>query len=294
VLLVGVSSRRVLDDAYRTFFDLVTGHIGTVIADARAYEEERKRAEALAEIDRAKTVFFSNISHEFRTPLTLMLGPIEDALTDPDEPLPATQLARIETVQRNGTRLLKLVNTLLDFSRIEAGRVEASYEPTDLAAYTAELASVFRSAIERAGMHLVVDCPPLPELVYVDREMWEKIVLNLLSNAFKFTFTGEIRVSLRWGDGGVGEAGEVTSALSLSSLSSPPHVVLEIQDTGIGIPAAELPHLFERFHRVKEAQGRSIEGSGIGLSLHQCGSYLIFNGIACELLCRRSPALVAY
>jgi PAS domain S-box-containing protein len=269
VLLVGVSSRRVLDDAYRTFFDLVTGHIGTVIADARAYEEERKRAEALAEIDRAKTVFFSNISHEFRTPLTLMLGPIEDALTDPDEPLPATQLARIETVQRNGTRLLKLVNTLLDFSRIEAGRVEASYEPTDLAAYTAELASVFRSAIERAGMHLVVDCPPLPELVYVDREMWEKIVLNLLSNAFKFTFTGEIRVSLRWGDGGVGEAGEVTSALSLSSLSSPPHVVLEIQDTGIGIPAAELPHLFERFHRVKEAQGRSIEGSGIGLSLVQ-------------------------
>jgi PAS domain S-box-containing protein len=248
VLLVGVSSRRILDDAYRTFFDLVTGHIGTAIADARAYEEERKRAEALAEIDRAKTVFFSNISHEFRTPLTLMLGPIEDALTDSDEPLPATQLARIETVQRNGTRLLKLVNTLLDFSRIEAGRVEASYEPTDLAAYTAELASVFRSAIERAGMHLVVECPPLPELVYVDREMWEKIVLNLLSNAFKFTFTGEIAVHLQYKND---------------------HVELAVRDTGIGIPGAELPHLFERFHRVKEAQGRSIEGSGIGLSLVQ-------------------------
>jgi PAS domain S-box-containing protein len=299
VLLVGVSSRRVLDDAYRTFFDLVTGHIGTVIADARAYEEERKRAEALAEIDRAKTVFFSNISHEFRTPLTLMLGPLEDALTSVKEwgsggveewrsggakDDPSTLKEQLQLAQRNGTRLLKLVNTLLDFSRIEAGRVEASYEPTDLAAYTAELASVFRSAIERSGMHLVVDCPPLPELVYIDREMWEKIVLNLLSNAFKFTFTGEIRVSLRWGDGGGGEAGGVggvgegrearevkptTSPSSPSSPSTHPHVVLQVHDTGIGIPAAELPHLFERFHRVKEAQGRSIEGSGIGLSLVQ-------------------------
>lgn len=273
VLLVGVSSRRVLDDAYQTFFDLVTGHIGTVIADARAYEEERKRAEALAEIDRAKTVFFSNISHEFRTPLTLMLGPLEDALTDPDEPLPATQLARIETVQRNGTRLLKLVNTLLDFSRIEAGRVEASYEPTDLAAYTAELASVFRSAIERAGMHLIVDCPPLPELVYIDREMWEKIVLNLLSNAFKFTFEGEIRVSLRWERQEAGSrrqaADESSSSPSALCPLPPAFVLLKVRDTGIGVPAAELPHLFERFHRVKEAQGRSIEGSGIGLSLVQ-------------------------
>jgi PAS domain S-box-containing protein len=279
MLLVGVSSRRVLDDAYRTFFSLVTGHLGAVIADARAYEEERKRAEALAEIDRAKTVFFSNISHEFRTPLTLMLSPIEDALSDPDEPLPATQLARIETVQRNGTRLLKLVNTLLDFSRIEAGRVQASYESTDLAAYTAELASVFRSAIERAGMRLVIDCPPLPEPVYVDREMWGKIVLNLLSNAFKFTFEGEIRVSLRWTgeDTETREHGDTETQADEANLSTSPrlplsassYVQFSVIDTGIGIPAAELPHLFERFHRVKGAQGRSIEGSGIGLSLVQ-------------------------
>jgi signal transduction histidine kinase len=97
-------------------------------------------------------------------------------------------------------RLLKLVNTLLDFSRIEAGRIVASYEPTDVSALTAELASVFRSAIERAGMKLVIDCPPLAEAVYIDREMWEKIVLNLISNAFKFTFDGEIGVSLRQAD----------------------------------------------------------------------------------------------
>ncbi|MBV9386453.1 MAG: response regulator, partial [Chroococcidiopsidaceae cyanobacterium CP_BM_ER_R8_30] len=248
ILLVGLNPFRLFDDNYRGFLDLVSGQIAASIANAQAYEEERKRAEAFAELDRAKTVFFSNISHEFRTPLTLMLGPTEDALSDLADPLSPTQQARIEIVQRNGQRLLKLVNTLLDFSRIEAGRVQAVYEPTDLAAFTAELASIFRSAIERANMRLLVDCPPLPEPVYVDREMWEKILLNLLSNAFKFTFTGDISIHLQWQDS---------------------HIQLAVRDTGIGIPATELPHLFERFHRVKGSQGRSFEGSGIGLSLVQ-------------------------
>ena len=112
------------------------------------------------------------------------------------EPLPPRQRERVEIVHRNALRLLKLVNTLLDFSRIEAGRVQAVYEPTDLASLTTDLASVFRSAVERAGMRLVVDCPPSPEPVYVDRDMWEKIVLNLLSNAFKYTLEGGITVSL--------------------------------------------------------------------------------------------------
>ena len=117
-----------------------------------------------------------------------MLGPLEDELRENGK-----GHQRIEIAHRNCQRLLKLVNTLLDFSRIEAGRIEAVYEPTDLTAATTELASVFRSAVEKAGLRLVVDCPPLPEKVYVDREMWEKIVLNLLSNAFKFTFEGEIQ-----------------------------------------------------------------------------------------------------
>nr|ADN17836.1 multi-sensor hybrid histidine kinase [Gloeothece verrucosa PCC 7822] len=248
LLVVGLNPFRLFDDDYRRFIDLVAAQISASIANAQAYEEERKRAEALAELDRAKTVFFSNVSHEFRTPLTLMLGPIEDVLTDKDEPLGPSQQERIEIVQRNGLRLLKLVNTLLDFSRIEAGRVEAVYEATDLSVFTTELASVFRSTIERAGMRLMVNCPPLPEPVYVDREMWEKIVLNLLSNAFKFTLNGEISVSLEW----------VKHSVKLS-----------VNDTGIGIPEAEIPLLFERFHRVKGAQGRSFEGSGIGLSLVQ-------------------------
>jgi PAS domain S-box-containing protein len=248
ILIAGLNPFRLFDDNYQRFIDLVAAQIAASIANAQAYEEERKRAEALAEIDRAKTVFFSNVSHEFRTPLTLMLGPLEDTLTTCATLLPAKEREQLEMVQRNGLRLLKLVNSLLDFSRIEAGRVQASYEPTNLATFTAELASVFRSAVERAGMQLSVNCPALPAPVYVDREMWEKIVLNLLSNAFKFTMAGEIAVSLQW-------------------LND--HVEFAVKDTGIGIPAAEIPHLFERFHRVKGAQGRTFEGSGIGLSLVQ-------------------------
>ena len=202
VLVLGISAWLDFDDLYRGFCDLVTAQVSTAIANARAYEEERKRAEALAALDQAKTAFFSNISHEFRTPLTLMLGPLEDALAQPPGALSAEDRERLTVAHRNALRLLRLVNTLLDFSRIEAGRIQASFEPTDLPGYTAELASTFRSALERAGLALTVDCPPLPPGVeaYVDREMWEKIVLNLLSNAFKFTFEGEVEVALR--DGG--------------------------------------------------------------------------------------------
>ncbi|HEY9830142.1 MAG TPA: PAS domain S-box protein, partial [Stenomitos sp.] len=247
ILVVGLNPFRLFDNNYRGFIDLVAAQIAASIANAQAYEEERKRAEALAELDRAKTIFFSNISHEFRTPLTLMLSPLEEMLAHSAGLLPSER-SHLETAHRNSLRLLKLVNTLLDFSRIEAGRVKAVYEPIDLAMFTADLAGMFRSAIERAGMCLCVECTPLPEPVYVDREMWEKIVLNLLSNAFKFTWEGEITVVLRWADD---------------------HVELEVRDTGTGIPAEEMPHLFERFHRVEGARGRTYEGSGIGLSLVQ-------------------------
>ena len=246
-LVAGVSPRRPLDDQHRAFFDLLATQISTTVTNARAYEEERRRAESLAELDRAKTAFFSNVSHEFRTPLTLLLGPVADVLAELDN-TPASQAQRenLEIAYRNGLRLQKLVNTLLDFSRIEAGRVQASYEATDLAAMTAELASNFRSACERAGIDLVVDCPDLEEPVYVDPDMWEKIVLNLVSNAFKFTFSGRIEVSLR---------------------KTAEHVVLTVRDTGVGISAAELPKIFERFHRVEVSRGRTQEGSGIGLAL---------------------------
>jgi PAS domain S-box-containing protein len=246
VLVAALNPYRQMDASYSGFIDLVAGQIAASIANARAYDEERKRAEALAEIDRAKTTFFSNVSHEFRTPLTLMLGPVQDLLSRSQTHLTPTAKEQLELANRNGARLLRLVNTLLDFSRIEAGRVHAVYQATDLATFTAELASVFRSATERGGLKLVVDCLPLHELAYVDRDMWEKIVLNLLSNAFKFTFEGEITVSLEQ----VGNSAE-----------------LRVRDTGVGIPAAEIPKLFDRFHRVPNARSRTHEGSGIGLAL---------------------------
>jgi signal transduction histidine kinase len=244
VLIAGFSTRRIVDADYRSFFDLVAGHLSTAIGNATAFEQERKRAEALAELDRAKTTFFTNVSHEFRTPLTLMLGLLEDELRENPH---ASE--RLEIAHRNALRLLKLVNTLLDFARIEAGRAKAIYQPTELGSMTADLASHFRSAIERGGVQLVVECPVLDEPVYVDREMWEKIVLNLLSNAFKFTFAGVIAVRLQ--------------AIAGS------HVDLTVSDTGIGIEEKELPHIFERFHRTNAAQGRSYEGTGIGLALVQ-------------------------
>ncbi|MGE6761632.1 ATP-binding protein [Corallococcus interemptor] len=245
-LVAGVSARRAPDDDYRGFLGLVADHLATALGNARAYEEEKKRAEALAELDRAKTAFFSNVSHEFRTPLTLMLGPIEEGLADDRQPLPPAQRERQEVVRRNGLRLQKLVNTLLDFARMEAGRAQVSFVPTDLSALTADLASHFTSATAAAGLTLRVDCPALPEPVQVDPSLWEKIVLNLLSNAFKFTLQGEIRVALRW-------------------LGA--QVELSVQDTGIGIPEEEQQRVFERFHRVEGARGRSHEGTGIGLSL---------------------------
>jgi PAS domain S-box-containing protein len=221
---------------------------GRDITEKKAHERELARQrEELAQLDKLKTQFFANISHEFRTPLTLMMGPLEDAISG-SEGLSAANREQLELAHRNSLRLLKLVNTLLDFSRIEAGRIQASYEPTDISLLTTELASVFRSAIERAGMRLIIDCPALPEKVYIDREMWEKIILNLLSNAFKFTFEGEIEVTLRCAERAV---------------------ELTVRDTGTGIPASEIPRLFERFHRVKGARGRSYEGSGIGLALVQ-------------------------
>ncbi|HEX5281866.1 MAG TPA: response regulator [Micropepsaceae bacterium] len=243
ILIAGLNPYRLFDSFYRDFLGLVAGQIGAAIGNAQAYEEERKRAEALAEIDRAKTTFFSNISHEFRTPLTLILGPLEELLAK----RPA-QSSRdlLGIAHRNGLRLLRLVNALLDFARLEAGHIKPVFETVDLGPFTAELAANFRPLMDKAGLKFEVDCPPLHVTVFVDRNMWERIVLNLLSNAFKYTLNGGVRIALT-------PAGQ--------------GVELSVTDTGVGIPPEELPRLFERFHRIEGQQGRSFEGSGIGLAL---------------------------
>ncbi|HEY5374568.1 MAG TPA: ATP-binding protein, partial [Polyangiaceae bacterium] len=235
-LILGANPRRAIDEQYFDFASKAAQQLA-------AYFSSAQRSEELAAVDRAKTAFFSNVSHEFRAPLTLMLGPIEEMRA---WPLGREDRERVDLLHRNATRLLRLVNNLLDFSRIEASRVEASYEPTELGALTADLASTFRSAIESAGVELVVDCAPLSELIFVDRSMWEKVVLNLLSNAFKFTFDGSIVVQLKLQDASA---------------------ELLVRDTGTGIPQQEQPRLFERFHRIEGARSRSHEGSGIGLAL---------------------------
>lgn len=247
-LVAGVSSRRPLDAPYRTFYDMLGDAVTNALGKARAFEEECKRAEALAELDRVKTAFFSNVSHEFRTPLTLMLGPVEELLSKRHADLSPSAKAQLDVINRNGLRLLRLVNSLLDFSRLEAGRGQASYEPTDLAAVTTDLASSFRSATERAGLRLIVSCQSLSGPVYVDHDMWEKIVLNLISNAFKFTFDGDITVTLQ-------QIGQIAE--------------LRVRDTGVGIPVEHLPKIFDRFHRVENMRSRTHEGSGIGLALVQ-------------------------
>jgi signal transduction histidine kinase/DNA-binding response OmpR family regulator len=244
-LIAGLNPFRLFDDNYSGFMKLVAGQIAAAIANAEAYEHERRRAEALAELDRAKTAFFSNVSHEFRTPLTLMLGPLEDVLRHSDGMPPAAR-EEITVAHRNALRLLRLVNSLLDFSRVEAGRMQAQFEQTDLGGVTRDIAANFQSACERAKLTLQFDAESDLPPVAVDRQMWEKIVLNLLSNAFKFTFTGGI-------------------AIRLSDRAG--RVALTVSDTGVGIPANELPHVFERFHRVEGQRGRTHEGSGIGLAL---------------------------
>ncbi|WP_224367667.1 ATP-binding protein [Hyalangium versicolor] len=243
LLVAGLSPRRPVDEELRQFVELVGVQWVSALSRARAWEREKARSEELAALDRAKTAFFSNVSHEFRTPLTLMLGPTEEALRSAN---PRLEGEALRTVHRNQLRLLRLVNNLLDFARLESGRIQATFQPTDLSSFTTELASSFQSLMEQGGLRLSIDCPPLSQPAYVDPGLWEKIIFNLLSNAFKFTLKGEVRVTAREMGGGA---------------------CIRVEDTGVGILASELPHVFERFHRVESAKGRSFEGSGIGLAL---------------------------
>ena len=245
-MVIGTNPRKRVNSAYQSFLELIVNNIFGLIAKAEAFEMEKRRAEALVEIDRAKTLFFSNVSHEFRTPLTLIMSPLEELLQTDD--LADGVRENLELARRNSLRLLKLVNNLLDFAQLEAGRVEAHFEPVDIAQLTKELASGFRSTLERAGLSLSINVAGSMAPVYVDRDMWEKIVLNLLSNAFKFTLQGGIRVEIVEAEG---------------------CVQLVVADTGVGIPQSKISLIFDRFQRVGAARGRSFEGSGIGLGLVQ-------------------------
>lgn len=244
LLAVGLSPRLAWEGEYSSFVELLTARVDSALGDAMALEAERRRAEALAELDRAKTAFFTNVSHEFRTPLTLMLAPLDDLLSDPGTA--ADQRSLLDTARSNGRRMLKLVNSLLQFARLEGGTGGTTPAPVDVAKLTANLVAQFRSSFESAGLDLELDMTGPGAPVYLDAEMWETVVLNLLSNALKYTAQGRVGVRLDYRDG---------------------RLRLEVSDTGVGIPDTELERVFDRFFRSSLDSARSAEGSGIGLAL---------------------------
>jgi signal transduction histidine kinase/DNA-binding response OmpR family regulator/serine phosphatase RsbU (regulator of sigma subunit) len=243
-LVVGLNPRCTLDDLYRGFCQLVADQLSSVMASVVSFDQQRSRADGLAELDHAKTAFLANVSHEFRTPLTLLLGPLDDALAEVG--LDALLTHRLRTARRNAARLLRLVDSLLDFSRIEAGRATAKLVCIDVGSLTARIASSFAELCERAVLELSIDCHPV--LADVDPAMWETIVLNLMTNAVKFTPQGAICVEVR-------------------DHPSAPGCCITVRDTGVGIAEADLKRLGERFFRAETARGRTVEGAGIGFSL---------------------------
>ncbi|HEU4851470.1 MAG TPA: ATP-binding protein [Telluria sp.] len=246
-LLLGVNPRQSLDAAHHGFFELVAGHVATAVANAEAARVEQERLAALAELDRSKSAFLANASHELRTPLTLIEGPLGTLLDDPAERLSGAARESLEMARRNTSRMKVLVNSLLDFAKIEAGRMAPQLEPVDLGVLTAELASLFRSGFAAAGIDYEVDVRPGEIHTLVDHEMWEKIVLNLLSNALKYTPAGQVRLALGRHDG---------------------ELELSVSDTGIGIAREDLPHVTERFYRGRRRAARSpSESTGLGLAL---------------------------
>ncbi|MEJ2863784.1 chemotaxis protein CheB [Actinomycetospora flava] len=241
-LVLGLPPRH--DARHEEFLRLVGAAVALRLGEARTREKDRERAERLAALERARTSFFADVSHEFRTPLTLVLAPVEDGLARPD--LPDDLRADLELARRHARRLLRLVGTLLDSAHVRAGRLRARFEPADLAALTAEIVAVFREAADRGGVALRVDAAPLPAPVWLDPQLWERILAHLLSNALKHTFEGAIDVRVR---------------------ALPHHAEVQVADTGVGIPRTDLPLVFQRFHRVATTAARSHDGAGIGLSL---------------------------
>ena len=243
VLVLGVNPYWRPDEAYTAFAAMAARQLGVIVTDAVSYQNERKRQLALAELDRARTEFFQNVTHELRAPLTMLLTPLQDILDEPGVVLSAATRNTVETSVRAGDRLQRVVDALLDLSRAESGALIPDREDMDLASVTADVVEGYRPAIE-GRLNLRVDLPSESLRAYVDRMMWTTIVTNLVNNAVKFTEEGEVAVSLSGDDS---------------------QVVLTVADTGVGIPQNEQAQIFERFHRVNN--GDHQPGSGIGLAL---------------------------
>lgn len=246
LFIAALSPHCPFDADYSSFIEVLAEQISAELGHARARELERERAERLAEVDSAKTEFFANVSHEFRTPLTLLLAPL-DEIVQQRQLLPARLGSAVEVAARNARRLLRLVNDLLDFSESDVRHQRAALEDTDLATLTRNIVGAFESAFSMAAVGIRLNISPdLPAAIPANADMWEKVVSNLLSNALKFTFEGQVEVSL-------------------NTLAR--HAELVVADSGVGIPKDELGNVFKRFHRVRGMRTRTVEGSGVGLSI---------------------------
>ncbi|MFN6562720.1 MAG: response regulator [Nostoc sp. ChiSLP01] len=220
----------------------VAAQAAIAVQQSRLYEKTRQQAERLLELDKQKTEFFQNISHEFRTPITLIQGPLESAV-GAGEGLSYSQSA---IALRNSRRLLRLVNQLLDLQRLDAGRMQPSFRPCNLVEFVSQIVESFRPYCEKKGLQLTTQLDECPT-VYLDMEKFDKVVYNLLSNAMKFTPEG--------------------GTIGVRLKSEGDRCILEVQDTGIGIVKEQIPHLFERFRQAEGSANRSYEGSGLGLAL---------------------------
>ncbi|MGZ8320151.1 MAG: ATP-binding protein [Telluria sp.] len=247
VFVVAANPRQALDAAQRTFLDFVAGHVTTAIANLEAERIERERLAAMEALDRQKSQFFADASHELRTPLALILGPLESLLHEQRGQLPPGLCEPLLMARRNAQRMKRLVNSMLDFARIEGGAAATSLAPVDLSALTLGIAAMFRSAFAASGVEFAASVPARPVSALADPEMWEKIVVNLLSNALKFTPAGRVEVLLE-------EEGAM--------------VLLAVRDTGTGIAQQDLPHIFDRFYRGRHDSAHAeAEGSGLGLAM---------------------------
>jgi PAS domain S-box-containing protein len=244
-LVLTANPMRPWDDHLQAYVEQCAAHVAAALSGVRRLDDERQRAAALAELDTAKTAFFANISHELRTPLTLISGPVNDALAEGD--LPEGVRRHLELVRRNTARLRLLVDRLLDLTRLDAGRVHPHLAEVDVAELVRGLAASFRPAMERAGLRFETDVPDLSRTAWVDPDMTERIVLNLLSNALKYTPEGGVELALH---------------------ERPDGVEVVVTDSGVGIAAGDVGSVFDRFQQLPRRPGvRSDGGAGIGLFL---------------------------
>jgi signal transduction histidine kinase/ligand-binding sensor domain-containing protein/DNA-binding response OmpR family regulator len=222
-----------------------------------------KQAEKLRELDRVKSRFFANISHEFRTPLTLILGPTEEAIADGHDEKSKTVF---RNVRRNAKRLLVLINQLLELAKIESGKMKLDLKQADIVAFVRGTFTGFQQLAEQKQIQLYFSSEVERCEFYFDRDKIEKIVHNLLSNAIKFTpANGKVHVKLAAQTGQTPQA--PTSDDAASSAAAPGLFILTVTDTGIGIATNRLLRIFDRFYQADASGTREHEGTGIGLSL---------------------------